>query len=74
MGDNHYKNPIGKPTIEQLKMLLKENKEKEKWANELIIANQELTFRNAEKEKRASELTEANNYLKTSLISLGCVV
>ncbi|HEY5469458.1 MAG TPA: ATP-binding protein, partial [Bacteroidales bacterium] len=39
------------------------NKEKEKRASELIIANKELAFQNKEKEKRASELIIANKEL-----------
>lgn len=42
---------------------LKQNKEKEKRASELIIANQELIFQNQEKENRASELIIANKEL-----------
>jgi PAS domain S-box-containing protein len=55
------------------KNLLK-NKEKEKWAAELIIANKELAFQNDEKEKRAAELVivnesrrETNEYLENLL-------
>jgi signal transduction histidine kinase len=40
-----------------------QNKEKEKRAAELIIANQELVFQNEEKEKRAAELIIANREL-----------
>jgi len=36
------------------------NEEKEKRADELILANEELAFQNKEKDKRASELTLAN--------------
>jgi diguanylate cyclase (GGDEF)-like protein/PAS domain S-box-containing protein len=36
------------------------NKEKEKRANELVLANIELAFQNKEKDKRADELTLAN--------------
>ena len=39
------------------------NKEKEKRASELVIANKELAFQNEEKEKRASELVIANKEL-----------
>jgi PAS domain S-box-containing protein len=39
------------------------NKEKEKRASELIIANEELAFENEEKEKRAAELIIANKEL-----------
>ena len=40
-----------------------QNAEKEKRANELIIANEELAFQNQEKEKRAAELLIANKEL-----------
>ncbi|WP_394760122.1 response regulator [Flavobacterium sp.] len=40
-----------------------QNEEKEKRANELLIANKELTFQNKEKEKRAAELVIANKEL-----------
>jgi PAS domain S-box-containing protein len=40
-----------------------QSKEKEKRAQELIIANKELAFQNAEKEKRAAELVIANKEL-----------
>jgi light-regulated signal transduction histidine kinase (bacteriophytochrome) len=40
-----------------------QNKEKEKWAAELLIANKELVFQNEEKEKRAAELIIANKEL-----------
>jgi hypothetical protein len=40
-----------------------QNKEKEKRAIELIIANKELLFQNEEKEKRAAELAVANKEL-----------
>jgi signal transduction histidine kinase/ActR/RegA family two-component response regulator len=40
-----------------------QNEEKEKRADELIIANKELTFQNKEKEKRAAELIMANKEL-----------
>jgi signal transduction histidine kinase len=40
-----------------------QNKEKEKWASELIVANKELAYQNEEKEKRASELIVANKEL-----------
>jgi len=40
-----------------------QNEEKEKRANELIIANKELAFQNEEKEKRANELIIANKEL-----------
>ena len=40
-----------------------QNKEKEKRAAELIIANEELVFQNNEKEKRAAELIIANREL-----------
>lgn len=63
MGDNFHKIPIGKPTIKQLEMILKENEEKEKLVAELIIANKELAFQNKEKEKRAAELIIANKEL-----------
>ena len=39
------------------------NKNKEKRAAELIIANKELAFQNEEKEKRAAELIIANKEL-----------
>ena len=39
------------------------NKEKEKRADELLIANKELNFQNGEKEKRADELLIANKEL-----------
>ena len=45
------------------KELAYQNKEKEKRANELIIANKELAFQNEEKEKRATELILANKEL-----------
>ena len=41
-----------------------ENEEKEKKANDLIIANKELLFQNGEKEKRAAELVIINNELE----------
>lgn len=63
MGDNSRKNPIGRPTIKQLEMMLKENAEKEKLTAELIIANKELAFQNKEKDKRAAELIIANREL-----------
>ncbi|WP_395046593.1 response regulator [Flavobacterium sp.] len=40
-----------------------QNEEKEKRANELLIANKELTFQNKEKEKLAAELVIANKEL-----------
>ena len=40
-----------------------QNGEKEKRAEELIVANKELAFQNAEKEKRAEELIVANKEL-----------
>jgi len=40
-----------------------QNKEKEKRAKELVIANGELLFQNGEKEKRAAELIMANKEL-----------
>ena len=58
MENKIYKKPIELPTLEQLKMLLKENEEKEKLAAELIIANKELAFQNEEKEKRATASSE----------------
>jgi len=42
---------------------LPQNDEKEKRADELIIANKELAFQNEEKEKRAAELIIANKEL-----------
>jgi PAS domain S-box-containing protein len=45
------------------KELAFQNKEKEKRAAELVIANKELLFQNAEKEKRAAELIIANREL-----------
>ncbi|WP_423055421.1 sensor histidine kinase [Acetobacterium carbinolicum] len=63
MDDNFHENPIEKPTIKQLEMILKENEEKEKLVAELIIANKELAFQNKEKEKRAAELIIANKEL-----------
>ena len=39
------------------------NKEREKRADELVIANKELVFQNEEKEKRANELVIANKNL-----------
>ena len=45
------------------KELYFQNSEKEKRANELVIANKELHFQNSEKEKRAEELVIANNEL-----------
>ncbi len=44
---------------------LVQNKEKEKRAGELIIANEELAFNNEEKEKRAAELIIANRELES---------
>jgi PAS domain S-box-containing protein len=41
-----------------------EAREKEKRANELVIANKELAFQNKEKEKRAAELIIANKELQ----------
>ncbi|MEK6266537.1 MAG: HAMP domain-containing histidine kinase [Clostridium sp.] len=58
MNDNFYKQ-----IAKQLQMRLKENKEKEKRAEELIIANKELAFQNEEKAKRAEELIIANSNL-----------
>src|SRR6187549_2811134 len=46
-----------------IKELAFQNEEKEKRANELIVANQELAFQNEEKEKRANELIIANQEL-----------
>jgi putative nucleotidyltransferase with HDIG domain/PAS domain S-box-containing protein len=43
--------------------LEEQNKEKEKRAAELVIANEELLFQNEEKEKRAAELIIANEEL-----------
>ena len=43
---------------------LLQNKEKEKRAAELVIANKELAFQNKEKEKRAAELVIANEELR----------
>ncbi|MEO7802070.1 MAG: PAS domain S-box protein [Ginsengibacter sp.] len=40
-----------------------QNKEKEKWAAELVIANKALAFEHQEKEKRAAELIIANKEL-----------
>jgi len=40
-----------------------QNAEKEKRADELVIANTELAFQNTEKEKRAAELVIANTEL-----------
>ncbi len=48
---------------EQEKQLAFQNIEKEKRAEELIIANKELAFQNEEKEKRATELSIANKEL-----------
>ncbi len=45
------------------KELAFQNEEKEKRANELIVANKELAFQNGEKEKRANELIVANKEL-----------
>jgi signal transduction histidine kinase len=42
---------------------LRQNKDKEKRADELVIANRELVFQNDEKEKRAAELVIANEEL-----------
>jgi CheY-like chemotaxis protein/CHASE3 domain sensor protein len=51
----------------QIQELLEEtqhqNEEKEKRADELVIANKELAFQNNEKEKRAAELVIANKEL-----------
>lgn len=47
--------------------LTAENKEKDKRAAELIIANKELAYQNAEKEKRAAELVTANKELVTQI-------
>lgn len=63
MGDTIRKNPIGRPTIKQLEMILKDNEDKEKLTAELIIANKELAFQNKEKDKRAAELIIANREL-----------
>ena len=46
-----------------INQLQNQNKEKEKRAAELVIANQELLFQNKEKEKRAAELVVANQEL-----------
>ena len=43
-------------------MLVFQDNEKEKHADELAIANIELKFQNEEKEKRAAELTTANEF------------
>ena len=48
---------------EQNKELAFQNEEKEKRAEELVIANKELAFQNKEKEKRADELLIANKEL-----------
>ncbi len=45
------------------KKLAFQNEEKEKRAEELIVANKELAFQNEEKEKRAAELIIANEEL-----------
>jgi len=47
----------------QNKYLLDQNREKEKRATELILANLELDFQNGEKEKRATELSLSNKEL-----------
>lgn len=39
-----------------------QNEEKEKRADELMMANKELAFQNLEKEKRADELIVANTW------------
>ncbi|MBW6487662.1 HD domain-containing phosphohydrolase [Sulfurimonas sp.] len=44
-----------------------QNQEKEKRADELIIANKELAFQNEEKEKRADELAIANENIVSQL-------
>ena len=46
--------------------ILLKNKEKEKWAAELVIANKELVFQNSEKEKRAAELVIAKEHAEES--------
>ncbi|MCM4156453.1 PAS domain-containing protein [Gramella sp. AN32] len=48
---------------EQYKKLAFQNEEKQKRAEELIIANKELAFQNGEKQKRAEELIIANKEL-----------
>lgn len=48
----------------QFLQLAVEAQEKEKRANELVIANKELAFQNKEKEKRAAELIIANKELQ----------
>jgi PAS domain S-box-containing protein len=40
-----------------------QKEEKDKWADELVLANKELAFQNAEKDKRADELALANKEL-----------
>ena len=52
-----------KDTVELLKLVTKQNEEKEKRAVELIIANKELILQNEEREKRAAELIIANKEL-----------
>jgi PAS domain S-box-containing protein len=48
---------------EALEELAFQKQEKEKWADELVIANKELAYQNQEKEKRADELVIANKEL-----------
>ncbi|MFA9372353.1 MAG: response regulator [Labilibaculum antarcticum] len=48
---------------EKTDLIETQNEEKEKRANELFIANKELTFQNQEKEKREAELVVANKEL-----------
>ncbi len=50
-------------STEQQQKKLQVNKENEKWAAELIVANKELAFQNEEKDKRAAELIIANKEL-----------
>ena len=52
--------------LKHTNQLHNQNKEKEKRAAELVVANKELVFQNKEKEKRAAEFSNLFNKLKHS--------
>jgi PAS domain S-box-containing protein len=57
---NAYKENLESKVKDRTQELAFEDREKDKRAAELVIANKELAFQNNEKEKRASELSIAN--------------
>ena len=63
MNDNKRKQLVAKPSAKHSEGKLDSPVEKEKRADELLIANKELAFQNAEKEKLAAELVIANKEL-----------